>query len=139
MNVENCHVVRMPMWCDASSRSTIAVNRSSEVSSWAMLSVGRCSSRGNDEVYVSTKLLQCWSSVLRSVWKCIIMVAKVENKEEKLLFYIKIYYLCPQFCSGCPVCGLRMKRESGESPEQSRCCVPLCCTSNLLPLMLCLG
>ena len=65
------------MWCDASSRSTIAVNRSSEVSSWAMLAVGRCSSRGNDEVYVSTKQLQCWSSVLRRVWKCIIMVAKV--------------------------------------------------------------
>ena len=27
-----------------------------------------------------------------------------------------------------------MKRESGENPEQSRCCVPFDCTSNLLPL-----
>ena len=39
-----------------------------------------------------------------------------------------------QFCSRCPDGGLRMKRELGANPEQSRCCVPFDCTSNLLPL-----
>ena len=30
-----------------------------------------------------------------------------------------------------PLAGRRMKRESGESPEQSRCCEPIDRTSNL--------
>ena len=52
-----------------------------------------------------------------------------------LLFRVSCTNFASSFVPDAPFGGLRMKRESGESPEQSRCCVPLCCTSNLLPLM----
>ena len=42
-----------------------------------------------------------------------------------LLIYSFFYLTLQQFCSAQePRRGLRIKRESGESPVQSRCCEP---------------
>ena len=39
-------------------------------------------------------------------------------------FYKFFPYLCKVLCPQPPMARKRMKRESGESPEQSRCCEP---------------